>query len=366
MQSVEKKKMLYIMGIDWEWIYQRPQVIAEYLSQDYEITVAFPVKIWDKHVIKNRRNEKPGIHKLKLWAFPFQRKSKWIGKIAGKYKKFLLRNYQQYEYIYIDDPIAIEYISGEYNGCLIYDCIDDHEQMCSNEYMRRRVVEDEEILMQRSDLVIVSSQKLLQKRAHIYNKKLNLVRNGTSYTTVYGTKETAIKNQYIIGYIGTIAEWFDQEMIMQSAQKHTELEYHLIGPCIISDQVRNNRIIYDGVVEHANLQLHVKDYDCMIMPFIVNEIVKAVDPVKLYEYIAFGKCIISVYYEELEYFRDYVYFYKTEKEYNSLLENLIKQGFPPKYNRKQQEKFLKENSWKERYQLIHQLIEQISGPYVNE
>lgn len=360
MQTVEKKKMLYIMGVDWEWIYQRPQVIAEYLSEDYEITVAFPVKIWDRHVIRKRTNEKVEIRKLKLWVFPFQRKRKWIGKIADRYRKFFFRNYRQYEYIYIDDPTAVEYISDEYQGCLIYDCIDDHEQMCSNEYMRRRVVKDEEILMKRSDLVIVSSQELLRKKAHIYHKKLNLVRNGTSYTTIYAAKEIAVKNKYIIGYIGTIAEWFDQEIIMQSLQKYTELEYHLIGPCIMSDQVRNSRIIYEGVIEHAKLQLHVKDYDCMIMPFIVNEIVKAVDPVKLYEYIAFGKCIISVYYEELEYFRDYVYFYKTEKEYNSLLGNLIRQGFPPKYNKQQQEEFLKENNWKERYRAIHQLIEQVS------
>lgn len=362
MQAVAKKRMLYIMGIDWEWIYQRPQVIAEYLSQDYEITVAFPVKIWGRRVIKKHRKQNPEIHKLKLWVFPFQRKSKWIGKIAGRYKKFLLRNCRQYEYIYIDDPIAVEYILEEYKGCLIYDCIDDHAQMCGNEYMRRKVETDEEILMQRSDLLIFSSQNLLKKKAHICNKnRLNLVRNGTNYTIVYEAKESVVKNRYIIGYIGTIAEWFDQKLIIQSVQKYDELEYHLVGPCMISEQVRNNRIIYDGVMEHENLHLHVKEYDCMIMPFIVNEIVKAVDPVKLYEYIAFGKCIICVYYEELEYFRDYVYFYKTEKEYNSLLENLIKQGFPPKYNRQQQEKFLKENSWKERYQIIHQLIEQISS-----
>ncbi len=359
MQTVEKKKMLYILGVDWEWIYQRPQIIAEYLSQDYEVTVAFPFKIWDRHVKRTSRNESAGIPKLRLWVFPFQRKSRLVGVFADKYKKLRLRNYQQYEYIYIDYPVDIEYIPEDYRGCLIYDCIDDHEQMCSNEYMHRKVVEDEEILMQRSDIVIVSSQKLLQKRADKYSKKMYLVRNGTSFTKIYDAREGVVKKHYIIGYIGTIAEWFDQDLVMQSAQKHTELEYHLIGPCTISNQVRSNRIIYDGIVEHTKLQLHVKEYDCMIMPFIVNETVRAVDPVKLYEYIAFGKCIISVYYEELEYFRNYVYFYKTEEEYNNLMEALIKQGFSPKYNRQQQGEFLKENNWKERYKVIHQLIEQM-------
>ena len=358
MQAVDKKKMLYIMGVDWEWIYQRPQVIAEFLSKEYDITVAYPVKFWDRHVIKRRNGKEAVIHKLKLWVFPFQRKNRLIGKIADKYRRFLLKNYQHYEYIYIDYPVDIEYIPEDYAGCLIYDCIDDHEQMCHNKDMRERVIRDEETLLRRGDIVIVSSKRLLQKKERVCNKKLNLVRNGTSFTKIYDVKEAHLKKQYVVGYIGTIAEWFDHNLIEQSAQMHTELEYHLIGPCVTPNQIQNNKIIYDGIVEHSRLYLYVRDYDCMIMPFIVNEVVEAVDPVKLYEYIAFGKCIVSVYYEELEYFKDYVYFYTTKEEYNSLIQYLIGQGFPPKYDRQQQEHFLEENSWEERYLDISKLIDQ--------
>ena len=94
------------------------------------------------------------------------------------------------------------------------------------------------------------------------------------------------------------------------------------------------------------------------MPFLVNEIVSAVDPVKLYEYISFGKCIISVYYQELEHFRDFVYFYRTKKEYLELLDNLCQTGFPTKYNEEQRAEFLASNDWKERY---HTLKNHIQG-----
>lgn len=360
MRAVQKKKLLYIMDIDWDWIYQRPQAIAEHLSRDYDVTVAYPVKFWKKHQIKENKNKAQLLHKIKLWAVPFQNKNRIAGWISSRYKRFLLRDFQKYDYIYIDYPLCIEYISEKYNGCLIYDCIDDYEQMCTNEYVRKRVVRDEKILLQRSDIVIVSSQKLLQKKSQICNTRLNLVRNGTGLTKIYDVKENTAKEYHNIGYIGTIADWFDYGLIEKSAQSQTKLQYHLIGPIDTLNQVKSNRIVYEGVVEHTCLKAYVKDYDCMIMPFIVNEIVKAVDPVKLYEYIAFGKCIVSVYYEELEYFKDYVYFYSTEEEYNALLDNLIRRGFPPKYNSWQQEKFLKENSWEERYQAIHRLIEQAS------
>ena len=35
------KKILYFMGVDWYWIKQRPQILAEYLAQDYDVTVVY-------------------------------------------------------------------------------------------------------------------------------------------------------------------------------------------------------------------------------------------------------------------------------------------------------------------------------------
>ena len=121
-------------------------------------------------------------------------------------------------------------------------------------------------------------------------------------------------------------------------------------------RVECSQINYEGIVEHSKLYMFIQDYDCLIIPFIVNEIIKAVDPVKLYEYIAFGKCIISVYYEELEFFKEFVYFYTTHEEYHNLIEDLMQKGFPPKYNIRQQKKFLIENSWEERYKQILEAI----------
>ena len=42
---MKKERILYIMGIDWQWIYQRPHILAEKLAQDYDVTVVFPRSI---------------------------------------------------------------------------------------------------------------------------------------------------------------------------------------------------------------------------------------------------------------------------------------------------------------------------------
>lgn len=359
MQTERKKTLLYFMGIDWNWIYQRPQIIAEYLSNDYEVTVAYPVKIWGRHTSKDKKKENSTVHHRIIWTFPFQRKSKIIAKAAALYQKWLFRDSCKYDYIYIGYPVFIECIPKDYKGCIIYDCMDDHVQMCSKDVMRRKVEETEKVLLQRSKILIASSQKLQEKMAkQVTPKKINLIRNGTNFGKIYDVKETNVKKQFHIGYIGTIAEWFDKDMLEKSVEMHSELVYHLLGPCLTPQQIKHDRIIYEGVVEHTNLHSFVKDYDCLIMPFLINEVVQAVDPVKLYEYIAFGKCIISVYYEELERFTDYVYFYTTKDSFECLIADLISRGFPPKYNDAQQEIFLAENSWDERYKLIREALNQ--------
>ena len=40
------KKILYLMGIDWYWIKQRPQIIAEMLNKDYDVTVAYYKEVY--------------------------------------------------------------------------------------------------------------------------------------------------------------------------------------------------------------------------------------------------------------------------------------------------------------------------------
>ena len=106
-----------------------------------------------------------------------------------------------------------------------------------------------------------------------------------------------------------------------------------------------------------------RSYDCLIMPFVVNDIVRFVDPVKLYEYIAFGKCIVSIYYPEIERFRDFVFFYRTPEEYRKLLDKLTESGFPPKYTDVQRENFLKENTWNMRYNILKKELETLEETF---
>ena len=96
--------------------------------------------------------------------------------------------------------------------------------------------------------------------------------------------------------------------------------------------------------------------DCLIMPFIVNELIEAVDPVKIYEYINFNKNIIMSKYNEVERFKNFVYFYQTLQDFDNAIED-IKKTRRTKYSQKDRKSFLQENTWKNRIKLLLDLLE---------
>ena len=94
---MEKKKILYIMGVDWEWIYQRPQIFAEKLAMDYAVTVIFPRSILSR---RHDKPSKPGMEFRILWTLPGQEKCKVIEKISNWLNRKLFRKLEEYSYIY--------------------------------------------------------------------------------------------------------------------------------------------------------------------------------------------------------------------------------------------------------------------------
>jgi len=351
-----KKRILYIMGIDWDWIRQRPQIFAEKLSRDYRVTVLYPRSIFNL-LGKKKTEVSARLESRILWTIPYQEKNRLVGKIANRINKRLFGDIHSFEYIYIGYPLYARYIPESYSGRLIYDCMDNHEVLYPYPKGVGKVIRQEKTLIKKCHMLIVSSQLLAKKANETagYAKSI-LIRNALDPPPMCHIKEPRIQDTYRICYFGTISNWFDYDILQYSIRQINDgtnlprLHYYLIGPA--QKKISHPDIQYVGIVKRDELYDTIRDYDCLIMPFKVNDVVTSVDPVKLYEYIAFGKCIISVYYPEIEQFRDFVYFYDNPEGYVELLRSLMASGFPPKYTSMQQKRFVEENTWDKRYEAL--------------
>ena len=237
--------------------------------------------------------------------------------------------------------------------------MDNHEALCNDKEICKTIKKTEQQLVKRADIVFASSTGLLKKVQNLGGQtKSILIRNGFIADHIYPPEPVRHedKAKYKIGYFGTIAEWFDFDLLLKSLDNYPNLEYYLWGPISNTEVPKHQRIHWKGVIEHNKLWENVKEMDALIMPFKVNDIIRDVDPVKLYEYISMGKKVISVKYPEVSGFSTFTHFYKNEKEFYTCIDEVMKITDDTDYKLNEQLEFLKENSWDIRYNKIKQYI----------
>jgi len=251
----------------------------------------------------------------------------------------------------------VDTIPNDYKGIVIYDCMDNHPAFVNDERQMEIIIRQEENLIKKANLVLVSSNHLIDILKSRYGneieEKINLVRNGYNGAILDQAKTVSEKKHklYTFAYFGTISTWFNFDYILRSLEECADIQYELFGPLAGVQIPKHERIHYHGTIEHEKLLENIKDADCLIMPFLINEIIEAVDPVKLYEYINFNKNILTCRYEEIERFEPFVYFYTGYDEFIKQILNLKKSN-DVKYSNDDRETFLRENSWKCRVDTI--------------
>ena len=345
-----RRKLLYLMHVDWNWIKQRPQYIEEELEREFDVKIICPrnYRLKEYH---DKENIKvfytiPFIRRIPgLWKIDLFRKKRLIYSIVKRFKP---------DVIYMTSPGFAECIPEYYKGRVVYDCMDDMLSFSNKKERIERVKSRELTAVTKADLILVSSERLkrlISERYSIDKDKLLLVRNGYN-GVIADVSVPARKPLYTLCYFGTISHWFNFEFILKSLEEFNDIEYLLIGPVEGGTPIPSHeRIIIKPPVKHDKLQEETKLADAFIMPFKINDLILSVDPVKLYEYINFGKNILCVEYPEIERFSPFVYFYSSYDSYVDQIKKL-KSSDKVKYKNKERIEFLNMNSWQQRAESI--------------
>ena len=215
------KKILYLMGIDWYWIKQRPQIIAEMLNKDYDVTVAYYKELFVKQSLRKNNDELE--KSISISAIPYRDKNKIAYAIQKLLFHRIMKNVKQFDIVWISHPLLYRYLPPNYDGKVIYDCMDNHEALCNDKEICKTIKKTEQQLVKRADIVFASSTGLLKKVQNLGGQtKSILIRNGFIADHIYPPEPVRHedKAKYKIGYFGTIAEWFDFDLLLKSLDNY--------------------------------------------------------------------------------------------------------------------------------------------------
>ena len=112
----------------------------------------------------------------------------------------------------------------------------------------------------------------------------------------------------VIGYIGSLHEWIDMELIAWLAQARPHWSFLLVGHAAadVSALRPLPNVRLAGPQPYATLPTWAKAFDAAIIPYRMNRQVANANPLKLREYLATGKPVVSTYNPEIAKFSQWV------------------------------------------------------------
>jgi glycosyltransferase involved in cell wall biosynthesis len=189
-------------------------------------------------------------------------------------------------------------------AAVVYDVLDDLSMYASGERglpPGRRVEDHHGRLMADSDLVIASSQTLVE-RHRAERADLLLVENGVDIAR-FGVPRPRPDDMPagapVVGYHGAIAPWVDFELLTASALMRPHWSFVLVGP-VLPEAVpmaraleRLGNVHLLGERAAADIAAYVGSFDVGTVPFRIDRMTEAVSPLKMFEYLAAGVPVVA-------------------------------------------------------------------------
>ena len=316
--SKGKRVFVIIPCIDWYIpLYQRPHQLAAELAKDEKNFVLF---VSDQYRYDNFACYNKVQDRLYLYSHRLADKLDAVLKSAS-------------EVIVVMSWIRQSHLLQKFSyQKLIYEYIDD---MSLFYYHTPQMEEQHYHLMAKADLTVCTA-RILYENALPYARKAILSPNAGDYDFFHNNRGVEVnkliagkidKAACVIGYYGCLAKWFDYNLVIEVAKRKPEWYFVLVGYCFdgTADILKNARlpnIIHIPAQPYKLLPSFISAVDIQCIPFLINDITLSTSPVKLFEYMASGKPILTSEMPECLNYRT-VATYKTIEDFMGQVEKLI-------------------------------------------
>ena len=284
-----------------------------------------------------RRKEKPGVPgnkgrpiivDPKVLPFPGNRLAsaanrRLLGRSLGK---VMNREGIEKPILWISLPTAVDAIGALGERAVVYYCGDDFSSLSGVDHRAVSALEEE--LAHRADLILVASPVLAAK---FPADKTRLLLHGAD-TGLFGTPVLRARDLPegcpVAGFYGSISDWVDLDLIAGTARLLPGWEFILVGPVRTDTRplegLPNVRLL--GEKAHGDLPGYSQHWQASMLPFRDNPQIHACNPLKLREYLAAGRPLVSTDFPALNGYRDLVRIVDSPRSMAACLEEARVEG----------------------------------------
>jgi len=226
----------------------------------------------------------------------------------------------------------------------VYYCIDDYASLPDVDTEAVRLMD--ESLTRKADLVFVASDTLLERK-RAQNPNTHVSPHGVDYDHFVKAQDPALAvpadvadmKGPIIGFFGLIERWIELGLVAWLAEQRPDWTFLMIGRVAVPDSEvpRLPNVRFIGRRPYETLPAYGKAFTVAMIPYHLTPQVIHSNPIKLREYLAMGKPIVSVSTPEIDKFAEVVAIARTREEYLAKLDEAVARGLTPEQVRRQTE-----------------------------
>jgi glycosyltransferase involved in cell wall biosynthesis len=295
----------------------------------------------------------------------------WFKPLVRRFNRFsLLRRYRKLCLRHdITDPIllttfpyAVDFLKAVPGATKVYYCVDDFLDYPGVNRADWARMEAE--LLEAIDALVVTSRDLARKRVN--SCPLLHLPHGVDFDH-FQIREPAepvpaleALPRPIAGFFGLVSSWVDLELIADLSERFPEVSFVLLGRAEVSLERLAGRpnVHCPGFVPYAELPRYARYFDVGLIPFVLNRLTRAVNPVKLMEYLALGLPVLSTRLPELETVPGPIRLAVTREEFRSGLREVLALRGPQA--RAEARAVARGNTWNQRVEELSEFLEAFS------
>ncbi len=257
--------------------------------------------------------------KKRWWGNVFQRREvKTAIKNAIDYLK--MKNF----ILFLWNPVCTGIIGSLGEKVFIFDAIDNWLEHKELNYDRVELESGYQKIREKADLIFTNSRSLADFLGE-GRDNVTHIPNGVDIDYFYTSEKKALLpdiekiNRPIIGYAGKIQDRIDVDLVNYLIRNLPQASFVFIGQKVNKDTLnallRHKNIYYLGDKHYSLLPQYLSYFDIGIIPHKISALTASMDPLKLYEYLAAGKPVVTTNIAGVDVFKDVITIARTKEEF---------------------------------------------------
>jgi len=260
------------------------------------------------------------------------------------------------------NPVMGVPLLGKLNECAtIYYCFDEITTV--GEWMGRHGQRFEEVFIRRADAVITTSETLRQAKAE-EQPDTYCVKNGVNFdlfNQAYELAQQQPPKKPIVGYLGSIDDRMNVELMEYCARTMLDVEFQFIGQ-VHDPKIAKRLDTYPNIKfipprQPSDLPAVMANFSVGVIPFVCTKQTYTIYPLKINEYLAAGLPVVSTPFSILDDFAGVIEMAETPEQFA----RAIRRALADKSRQRVQQRIAmaQSNSWAHRAEEVEAVIERV-------